>query len=688
VTDLQNEIDPAVSLADAEPDAGELDDILEDEQDSFATSAWSRWDGEELPKLPRVAAVRRAYEACEAAGLPDGFAWTLANAAADPAAVRVALNTPRVMNAVGGVFEFVELDLFTPAVSPLVTNHRAFANRVYPAGGASGVRPPLHGPSSAPGKTSTIVIQGTDPAHVIDVAERTRQYVLHDNALADSIRERGIVLPVDVVYTEIEHTESGDAPVRVLSTAEGSSRITNAHQVLGISQAREVLYDLPADVDTYRRKLNTFLLKEPGDPALSARQAARARGHRNALVVRARVFLRFVPAAGSRYTYAEALNGYLGMIHVEGPKQWSNTGKNEAMAEAVISALYRNEHATATERDYLAGLLAPDAAAAAGLPVESDAQAAYVLAKLFDPAVRTTVSPAIRDVTATARVSASRRADVAAELALRPIRSLASVLPANDRARSQIEEMAPAYRRACRMARYSAGGWAVTGRTPDQLLDAARAELSATVEDPTAECWAARVELAALAQFHLTRTGALRREPFGSGGNYNVDKRGPGDILSAMMADEQGVRLLAQAVVDGRAGRGLRVVDETGEPVTGRMDGDAIVADPDGAEIELTDRWLRYEAFPAHERPSPAPRLPKETPEMTLARLKAYAEQLSTNIEELVDSIETLVDEADNPLVERQGWANDTVLARLSDVVRRLTYWDGLARRYAARSQL
>lgn len=685
LTDTQNEI----GLAAAPPTAAELDDIVEDDQEVFPASAWSRWDGEAMPKLPKVAAVRRAYEACLAADLPDGFAWTLANAAADPATVRVALNTPRVMNAVGGVFEFIELDLFTPAVSPLVTNHRAFGERVYPAGGASAVRPPLRGPTSAPGKTSTVVIQGTDSAHVIDVAERTRQYVLNDNALAASIRERGIMLPVDVVYTEIEHTGSQDPPVRVLSTAEGSSRITNAHEVLGISQAREVLYDLPADVDIYRRKLNTFLLKDPDDPELSARQAARARGQRNALIVRARVFLRFVPAEDSRYTFAEALSGYLGMIHVDGPKQWSNTGKNEAMAEAVLNALYRNDLVTEVKRDYLAGLLPPGAAATVGLPVEADAQAAYVLATLLDPAVRTTVSPAIRDVTATARVTAARKAEVAAELALRPIRSLAGVLPQGDPARAQIEEMAPVYRRASRMTRYSAGGWAVTGRPPGQLLDAALAELSAAADDPAAETWAARVELAALAQFHLTRTGALRREPFGSGGKHGVDKRGPGDILAAMMEDALGLRLLAQAVAHGRAGRRPRVVDDTGALVKGRIDGNAIIPDPDGTEIELTDSWLRYEAFPAHERPGPAPAPPpQETPEMTLARLKAYVDQASFKLEEHVYAIEGLTDEAGNPLVERQGWANDAVLARLNDVVRRLTYWDGLARRFAARSQL
>lgn len=680
MTDTQNEIEPA-----AAPD---LDDFLEDEEEASAAPAWSRWDGEAMPKLPKVAAVRRAYEACLAHDLTDGFAWTLANAAADPAAVRVALNTPHRMNAIGGVFEFIEVDLFTPAVSQLVTNHRAFGQRVYPAGGTTAVRPPLRGPSSAAGITGTIVIQGADPGHVIDVAERTRQYVLNDNALASSIRERGIMMPVDVVYTEIEHAGSQDPPVKVLSTAEGSSRITNAHQVLGIAQAREVLYDLPADVDSYRRKLNTFLLKDPDDPELSVRQAAQARGQRNALIVRARVFIRFVPAEGSRYTFAEALSGYLGMLHVDGPKQWSYTGKNEAMAEAVLSALHRNDIVTAVQRDYLAGLLSPQAAAAVGLPVEPDAQAAYVIATLLDPALRSTVAPAIRDVTAVARVTGSRKAEVAAELAMRPIGSLVGVLPAGDPARVQIEGMRPVYRRACRMKWYSEGGWTVTGRTPGELLDVALAELNAAAKNPAGETRAARVELAALAQFHLTRTGALRREPFGSGGQHGVDKRGPGDILAAMIEDERGVRLLAQAVIDGRAGRRPRVVDDNGDLVKGKVDGTAIVPDPARTEIEVTDGWLRYEIFPAHERPGPAPKPPQETPEMELARLKAYVDRTFAQLEEHVDAIDKLKDDAGTPLVEHQGWANEPLLIRLNDVLRQLTYWDGLARRFAARSQL
>lgn len=674
-------------------DSVEVDDLFTSgAHESEDTPAWSRWDSEPLPALPKMAAVRRAYEACVSKDLPDGFAWALANAATDPAALRSTINgAPRSMTVNGGRIEFIEVDLFTPGVTAMVTNHRAFGERIYPAAGANGGRAPLHGPMSADGICSTLVIDGHDPEHVIGEADRTRTFVLNDNKLAQSIRERGIVMPVDVVYTEIRH-ENGEPPARVLATAEGSSRISNAHEVLGLSQARELLYDMPGDIDLYRRQVNNYLVQDPRDAALSPRQAARLRGQQNALFVRARVLLRYVPAPASRYTYAEALSGYLGMIHVDGPRQWSNTGKNEAMAESVLNALHRDDsgRVSALKREYLAGLLTPEQAAANSLPVEADAQSAYVLATLLDPSVSRLVSRAIRDVTATARVTGGRKAEVVAELALRPIRSLASTLDQADPAREEIDQMAPAYRRACRMSRYAAGGWRVTGREPDEILRAALEELTDEEPTPADASFSARTELAALAQFHLTRYGALRRERFGSGGQESVDKRGPGEVIGAMMHDQRGLYLLHRAVVDGRAGRRPRIVDHTGKMVRGYLDGDdtVLVESIEGGDVAVTDNWLRYEAYPDSRSGLPVPSAPEgETPAMELARLKMTVGRVSSQLEEFVDAIERLVDSSDTPIIEQQGWATDPVLARLNDVVRRLTYWDGLARRMAARTQ-
>ncbi|MGW1447617.1 hypothetical protein ACWCO3_04910 [Micromonospora sp. NPDC002411] len=651
--------------------------------------AWSRWNAEPMPALPKMAAVRRAYDAAvNDNGLPEKFAWVLADAVTDPASLRAALHSKRTMPVVGGRFEFIEVDLWTPAVTPMVTNHRAFAERVYPASGSIGAIGPLRGPSSDKGVTSTLRTRARNVSHAVDEAERARTFILGDNPLAESIAERGIMMPVDVVYNEIHH-EDGAPPACLLATAEGSSRVTNAHKVLGITDARTVMYDLPADQANFRRMVNAVLAENPNELGLTVRAAEKRRGRRNALIVRARVILRFVPTEASDYDYAQAVGGYLGMLHVNGPRPWPTTGKNEAMAESVVRALRHQTAISQTEHDYIAGLMDPESAIRHGFPGDPDAQAAYVIATMLNPTFRPIVSRAIRDVTAAAQASAAAKAEAAAELALRPIRSLASSLPAQDPARRRIEEMQPAYRRACRMKLYATGTWRVTGRSPQELLDDALAELTVSAGIPTGTGnYSTRTELAALAQFHLTRSGALRREAFGSGGTTQ-DKRGPQDILRAMLEDQQGLHLLHQAIVDGRAGRAPGVVDGKGRPVHGRVDDHGVLLpDQNGAEAEITDRWLRDEAFPRPglSRPMPAPPV-SESPEMKLARLKTSVLRALEALEYQVESLEQHTDEDDTPFIELQGWPTEDLLQRLDDIRSRMSFWNGLASRLARRDR-
>ncbi|MGN9778579.1 hypothetical protein ACTMS0_22835 [Micromonospora sp. H33] len=663
------------------------DDFGSEETESVAV-AWSRWNAELMPALPKMAAVRRAYDAAVNDGLPEEFAWALADAVTDPTNLRAALNSKRTMPVVGGKFEFIEVDLWTPAVTPMVTNHRAFAERVYPASGSAGARGPLRGPVSDEGVTSTLRTEARDVSHVLAEAERARTFILGENKLAASIAERGIMMPVDVVYNEIHH-EDGQPPACLLATAEGSSRVTNAHQVLGITDARTVMYDLPADRDNFRRTVNAILGEDPDEPGLTARAAEKRRGRRNALIVRARVILRFVPTEASAYDYAQAIGGYLGMLHVDGPRPWPTTGKNEAMAESVVRALRHQGAITDVEHDYIGGLMEPEVAIRRGFPGEPDAQAAYVIATMLNPAFRPIVSRAIRDVTAAAKASPSSKAEAAAELALRPIRSLATSLPAEDPTRRRIDAMQAVYRRACRMRLYASGKWRVTGRSPRELLTDALTELTGSAGIATgAGDYSTRTELAALAQFHLTRSGALRREPFGSGGT-NLDKRGPHDILQAMLEDVHGLHLLYQAIVDGRAGRAPRIVDENGQLVHGHLDdNDVLVPDPDGPEVEITDRWLRDDAFPRPGLSRPMPTPPQsETPDMKLARLKSNVERSLEALEEQVESLEQHTDDDGTPLIELQGWSTELLLQRLDDLRSRMSFWNGLASRMARRER-
>ena len=421
-----------------------------------------------------MAAVHRAYKAATEFGLPEGFASALANTAVDPAALRTALNNPTRINVAGGVIEVIDVDLYTPGLVPLPTNNRTMDMRIYPAGGATGYLGPLTGPRSQPGMTSELFIEAQSVQHALDEARHAQEYVLVKNPLKDSVAARGIVMPVTVVYFELRHRD-GQPAMPLLGTADGSSRITGAHAVLNLVDPRTTHYDLPADRDSYRRFVDS--ISSPDITSLGVTAARRLRWQRNALITPARIFLRFTPQLGAAYDFGRAVAAYVGMLHVDPPRPWTPTGKLEAMAEAVLEVLRSANVLDDVRHDYLAGLLTPEASEAAGLPTQPDEQAAHVLATLLKRDLRELVDRGIMDVTAKKSVSASRRTDVVAELALRPTRSAAVTLPQGDPARERATAMRATYLRTTHLPAYTARRWEVTGRSPDDLLDGALAEL-------------------------------------------------------------------------------------------------------------------------------------------------------------------------------------------------------------------
>jgi len=155
------------------------------------------------------------------------------------------------------------------------------------------------------------------------------------------------------------------------------------------------------------------------------------------------------------------------------------------------------------------------------------------------------------DVTAKKSVSAGRRTDVVAELAVRPPaapRSLATGRPGA----GTCHHDARAYLRTTHLPAYTTRRWEVTGRTPHELFDGALAELERPeAEQGNPDAWRNRLELAALAQYHLTACEALKRDPIGNTGS---DGRSPQEILGLMLQDKRGLRLLRQRHYYGHSG--------------------------------------------------------------------------------------------------------------------------------------
>jgi hypothetical protein len=677
----------AVEPAEAEVGAASVveDPAADENSETSETAVWSRFGDGPLPPLPKMAAVHRAYKVGIDFGLPEGFASALAHAAVDPAVLRTALNNPTRINVAGGVIEVIDVDLYVPGLVPLPTNNRTMDMRVYPAAGAAGYLGPLTGPRSVPGTTSELWIEADSVHHALDEAKRAQDYLLVKNPLKDSVAARGIAMPVTAVYFEMRHRD-GQPPMPLLGTADGSSRITSAHAVLNLVDPRTTHYDLPTNRDSYRRFVDG--VSSPDIASLGMAAARRLRWRRNALITPARVFLRFTPQPGAAYDFARAVAAYVGMLHVDPPRPWTATGKLEAMAEAVLVVLRSANVLDDTRHDYLAGLLAPDAAEEAELPTLRDEQAAHVLATLLQPDLRELVDRGIMDVTAKKSVGANRRVDVVAELALRPTRSEAVTLPTGDPARERANAMRAAYLRACHLSSYATRSWQVTGRSPDELLDGALAEL----ERPEAEqrnpsAWRHRLELAALAQYHLTAHGALAREPMG---NKDADQRGPQEILALMLQDERGLRLLRQAIVDGRAGVTPRLVDTDGQLVHGRLDSDGdLQLDPDEPPPPLTDRWLRYDGYPSGGQTVRPVSIGSETPTMKVSRLQQDVLYIIEQMAKSLDELDRVEAPAGGTLLEHQGWpASDTTEAvnALHEAQSKLGYWGQVAARQATRS--
>lgn len=667
-----------------EPDVVADDSTEDGEAEVVEGPIWSRFGDGPMPPLPKTAAIHRAFKAATEFGLPEEFASALAHAAVDPAALRIALNNPTRINVSGGTIEVIDIDMYTPGLVPLPTNTRTMDMRVYPAGGAAGYLGPLTGPRSDPGQACGLWIQANGVEHALDEAKRAYDYVLVKNPLKDSVAARGIVMPVTVVYFELRHRD-GQPTMPLLGTADGSSRITGAHAALGLSNPRTTHYDLPTNRDSYRRFVNDIASSDLA--SLGATAARRLRAQRNALITPARVFLRFTPQRGSAYDFSRAVAAYVGMLHVDPPRPWTPTGKLEAMAEAVLEVLRSANVLDDIHHDYLAGLLTPQAAEEAGLPTERDEQAANVLAVLLKSDLRTLVDQGIMEVTAKRSVTAPRRNDVVAELALRPTRSAAVTLPAGDPARERSAAMRAAYLRATHLPEYASRRWQVTGRTPDELFEGALAELKRPeAEQGNPDAWRNRLELAALAQYHMTAYEALKRDAMGNKGG---DSRGPQDLLKLMLEDERGLRLLRQAVVDGRAGISPRIVEDDGTITRGQLDDTGEVQpDPDGAEVALTDQWLRYDGFPTGGPVNRPVTVGSDTPSMKASRLQQQILHTVDQIARMLEELDRIEGPGGAALMDQRGWPTSetkNTVELLVDAQSKFGYWGQVASRQAAR---
>lgn len=628
----------AESSGTAVPDDAPDDDELDD---AFPVS--------ELPAVPRAGAVAKLVDALvQQTGMPEGAARAVARACVRPDEVRRRLAFPVPERVPGGTIHSITVPVFSSALATYPVNLREAVDRQYAFAGVGhdddAGYPSLSQVTSEHGETAELAVGAQSREHVIASLKRSQAFLRSNNAYDDSIAKNGVLKEVYAVAIRIDHGD-GSPAAYTLGTADGSSRAGSCHRLTGATP-EQIVYGWPADDRAWRNDLgrDLALTKQPYD-GLAADEQRKVR----ALVIPCKIAIRYEPDPGSELTYAQAVRFVVGLTHVDPPKPWDRASELDALAEAAIDELLRQQRISDEDARYLGGDMAPQEAGARGYGDRPDQRAAFVYRTLLSPRNLPVTKRGIRRVTAKPSVKYYAAVDVAVELALRAWR------PTLTRAQaSRADAVRSASQRAMRLTEVRDHAWALTSRSPERLRDAALSELGDGVA-----AGPAAVELAVLAGWHLLTGEHMKRELTSSSDRRALDK-----VLRALMTTGHGVQQLAQALADGRDGQPARKVDEEGsassqdEPVDDDWVRRTWAESDEPVDLELDDSRV-------------------DTPETLLRTAQDRVDELTTRLVTAVDAV-TLVRGARRALVLEQGWASgevESLTARLDGAARALRKW-------------
>jgi hypothetical protein len=386
-----------------------------------------------------------------------------------------------------------------------------------------------------------------------------------------------------LVATTYEHSDKS-APVTALTTAEGSSRLTAVHDLLGVRSADVPYDDQEGKLRTLLKKLNERLAAGPTGEEQTALRCER---------IPALIIVGFRRHPSGNTGFPTAVKSLVALRHVDPPKPWGDGPENESLADEVLDELYRQNLISATQRDYLAGSCTRAEARAARLSDDPAIRAAEI-AHLFttrDDRVGYAIRVAVTSQSTRKRITTKLSNDLATALILRA--------HVDDPAKT--DQIRRYMRHAFGKAAHR-DGWDSTARATEQLLaEALREVREAMGGESESAPGPASLELAVRAAYPLVVSGRLNADR-GSNNNEQPDRRNPGEVLDAMRRTTQGVFQLAQALKDYAADQPIRAVDESGQPKR--------LSDNSGDQV-VSDIYLRGE-FPPHgkaraQRPGDTP---------------------------------------------------------------------------------
>ena len=571
----------------------------------------------QLPELAPVAARRKAAgRLVEAFGLEPEAATCIAEAVVDPAELRRSIDTPTELAVTGGTLLAVRARVWTRRTLPDVRNPRIGVARRHPVAVEPGTDEesrfvPVGDPTSN-GTTPHLEVEVESVEHMTWASALAARAVLDVNDWRYSIRNQGVLTEVWLVPTRYSHTEEPDTPnLWAVTTAEGSSRTTGAHDILGVGNSVDAV--VKAQSDTFMRgrikELNTAF--EQG-PNVKQSEALRCETMPGLILVTYR------PLPGGPDRFSSAVKSLVALRHVDAPKEWGEGVELESLADEALTVMEDRSILTPLRRKWLAGAISRSQAQAAHLPTDPAIRAAEIIA-LFstdDQAVRDAIRDAVTRQSTRKRITKNFRVKLAVALIVRAVGGEG----ANpDRVRRYMQHGFVSVRD---------NAFTPTHRDTDVLVTEALEDYN---EDPAGDPGPARLELAARAAYPLIATLSLWADR-GSHDNPNADdRRRPGEVIDTMLSSRLGIYQLHRAIVDHSGGRRtLRAVND---------DGTIRLTEDRAQEQILNDVYLRS-TFP--KAGSPSRPSSTDTPDDELRAAAALLGAAVHSIEEAMAAIKTV----------------------------------------------
>ena len=552
-----------------------------------------------VDRLPEYAHAKArqtlATRLIDAFSLSTDAASTIANAVVDPTAVRKSIGEPtdpeveEIAVPGGGILLGLRTLVWARKVMPDPRNPRILPSRRHPfavepgTGSEDAKFRPVPEPRTKAGvnvQIAELVVDVENRHHLTWASQQAATYVLAENDWRQSIASQGVMEAVWLVATTYEHRDDS-ASATTMTSAEGSSRITGVHNLLGVRSA-----DVPYEENESKLRSHVRKLNEAFDRGPTLEETTTIRCEQ----IPALILVGFRRHPSGNTVFPTAVKSLVALRHVDPPKPWGEGPENESLADEVLDEWYRQGLISATEREYFAGACTRAEARAARLSDDPVVRATRIVRMFTSPDQR------IREAIRTAVTSQSTRKRMTAKLCNELATALILRAIADDRAKT---DQTRRYMRFAFGQSVHREKWQCTDRGTESIVKEALHEVRQSISaESNPDPGPASLELAVRGAYPLITSGRLKAV-LGSRGSEQLDRRFPSEVLDAMRRTPQGIFQLAQALRDFAAdGQPIRAVDDSGQ-IKKRDDGS-------GDEL-VNDVYLRGEFPPPGKARSPRP---------------------------------------------------------------------------------